>query len=630
MKWFKSSKKEEEDEDNARALVKQDPRTKVKTTTAQSETTNTTTQNSTIFNNNKNTVTYQSTKRTVTSRQTAGITEFTTRRTPTPEELEEMMRLLHLNKKTETKTFTTTTTTSSVPLRRNRPNNLPTLSSSQRNSQNGISSKSTTKFKSTVSPVSRLIFNYESSSSGQGGSGGGGGAGEGLKTPKTPTIVKTSTTTVTEKNGRTITQRVEEHRIKLNPKTFKLSTPNSPLTKNFTTTAEDSYKFDARPILPALPAPSRLSSSSSIASNSSSLKTSISKPTSTYGNTYISPYKQRELNRVPNTTTTFTTTTKPTFAFTTTTTKPNTNSIFTTTTKPTTSFSLSTPKSTATTYMSNISKPSSLFSSSSATKTSTPLTQTKPTTTASTSLLKTTPPTLVASGKTVNTPPCKPGYAYIFNNVIFDNPNNEERVGSAEDVKLLVQTFEYYKMKVTVIENAKVDKIRKTVDKIQSKDFKENACLVIVILSHGARHEEVAAKDGHYSIDDHVLFPILRNPTLNDKPKLFFIQACKGSMETNGYFTDAVPYYPHGNANEILKCYSTFEGFVSYRTEKGSMFIQALCQNLKTYGSTKNIKDIMEMVTQIVKEQSKNKQIPAYTSTLTKPFIFGDYVKWSK
>ena len=95
---------------------------------------------------------------------------------------------------------------------------------------------------------------------------------------------------------------------------------------------------------------------------------------------------------------------------------------------------------------------------------------------------------------------------------------------------------------------------------VQSKDFRENACLVIVILSHGARHEEIAAKDGHYSIDDHILFPILRNPTLNDKPKLFFIQACKGSMETNGYYTDAVPFYPHGSANEILKCYSTFEG----------------------------------------------------------------------
>lgn len=468
MKWFKSSKKEDEEEDNARALVKQDPRTKVKTTTAQSETTNTTTQNSTIFNNNKNTVTYQSTKQTVTSRQTARITEITSRRTPTPEEFEEMMRLLHLSKKPETKTFTTTTTSSSVPLRRNRPNNLPALPSSQRNSQNGISPKSATKFKSTVSPISRLIFNYESSAQGSGSS-----TGDGSKTPKTPTIVKTSTTTVTEKNGRTVTQRVEEHRIKFDAKNFKLSTPNSPLTKNFTT-SEDSYKFDARPILPALPAPSRLSSSS-IASNnsssSSSIKTSISKPTSTsYASTYTSPYKLRELNRTtPLTTTTYSSSfTKPSFTTTTKTTttaaatKPTSTSIFTTTSRPNSSFSLSTPKSTASTYMSNISKPTPLFTSSSATKTSTPTVLNKPTTTTTASSGS---PILVASGKTITTPLCKPGYAYIFNNVIFDNPNNEERIGSAEDVKALVATFEYYKMKVTVIENAKVEKIRKTVEK---------------------------------------------------------------------------------------------------------------------------------------------------------------------
>lgn len=97
---------------------------------------------------------------------------------------------------------------------------------------------------------------------------------------------------------------------------------------------------------------------------------------------------------------------------------------------------------------------------------------------------------------------------------------------------------------------------------VQNKDFSGYACLIIVILSHGSRHEEIAAKDGHYSIDDDMLFPILKNRSLNDKPKLFFIQACKGSMETLGPYKDAVPFQAVGNASEILKCYSTFEGMV--------------------------------------------------------------------
>lgn len=98
-------------------------------------------------------------------------------------------------------------------------------------------------------------------------------------------------------------------------------------------------------------------------------------------------------------------------------------------------------------------------------------------------------------------------------------------------------------------------------------------------------------------------------------------------MQSMGYYTDATMFSPPGSANEILKCYSTFEGksgwqfffqiqimslflfvffsgFVSYRTEKGSIFIQSLCNNLKLFGATKNIKDIMETVTLLVKKQS--------------------------
>uniref|UniRef100_A0A1A9X3B9 Caspase family p20 domain-containing protein n=1 Tax=Glossina brevipalpis TaxID=37001 RepID=A0A1A9X3B9_9MUSC len=543
--------------DNMQNLVKPDPRTKVKTTSAETETTNTTTQNATIFNGK--TVIFQSTKQTITDSQSARITEISTRRTPTPEELEEMMRVLHLQKKSETKTFTSSTSATNNNLRRNRPSNLPGIN--QRNSANGISAKSSTKFKSSASPVARLIFNYESSTD-----------ESHSKSPKTPTLVRTEETTVTQKNGRTFTQHVEKKRIK-----FKLPSPNSPLSRS-NYSGEDSSKFynDAKALLPPI-------------TYSPTIKT----------NSYTSPYTQRNIATV-NATKPISNILKPMIT-TTTTTTPSTKSSST---------------STSSSNSLNFSKMPAALSG--------------PVGSLQLGTIKTSSPNLMASGKTVITPPLKPGYAYVFNNFVFDNPNNEQRVGSAEDVKALQDTFEYFKLKVTVIDNAKVDKIRKTVEKVQNKDFSGYACLIIVILSHGSRHEEVAAKDGHYSIDDDMLFPILKNRSLYDKPKIFFIQACKGPMESLGVYKDAVPFQTKGNASEILKCYSTFEGFVSYRSEKGSIFIQTLCQNLKLFGCTKNIKDIIELVTQIVKQQSQNKQIPAYTSTLTKPFVFGDYVKWVK
>lgn len=72
----------------------------------------------------------------------------------------------------------------------------------------------------------------------------------------------------------------------------------------------------------------------------------------------------------------------------------------------------------------------------------------------------------------------------------------------------------------------------------------------------------ISAKDELYSIDDDVLFPMVRNDTLRGKPKIILVQACKGDKEIE-IFTDSVRSSPGGNPDEILKFYSTFEGKVS-------------------------------------------------------------------
>ncbi|XP_055906290.1 uncharacterized protein LOC129941627 [Eupeodes corollae] len=217
-----------------------------------------------------------------------------------------------------------------------------------------------------------------------------------------------------------------------------------------------------------------------------------------------------------------------------------------------------------------------------------------------------------------------PGVVYIFHNDKFDSPDKEFRIGSIEDVHILKKTFQAFKMQINLYENLTVRQVEDKVRKIELKDYGNASCIVIVILTHGTRFETVAAKDGSYSIDDTVLFPILRNRSLRSKPKLLFIQACKGSMEPGKFHKDAIQ--TNGPPDEILKCYSTFEGYVAYRTEKGSLFIQSLCELLQTHGKSKNIKDIMDMVIRNVKIKSGSVQIPSYETTLTEPYIFGDFI----
>uniref|UniRef100_A0A6P4EXV5 Mucin-5AC n=1 Tax=Drosophila rhopaloa TaxID=1041015 RepID=A0A6P4EXV5_DRORH len=531
MGWW--SKKTETDrsqpsQSQSQALVLQDPRTRVKTTSAATETTNTAVQNSTITDSNKQTVTFVSTRQTVTHKQTAQITETTTRRTPNQLELETLMAQLRMGGNGATGTTTTTTTTTS----RSRPPSL-----------NGVSFRSTQPFKATAS------------------NGG----------KRSSTLVKTEQTTVTKKNGNTVTQHVETQRVNIKGKGTKTTWPP------FSSTAKSS------------------------------------------ASTYVSPYAQK-----PSLAITYT---SPYAKATPGSTSSSVSSITSlpSTPKPTSSstsfyeFFLSSPKP-ADKALTSTAVPKPFFSLGGST------TNAKPKVAATPRILDaqgTIPASLGSSKSSLTKSKLKPARVYIFNHERFDS-KNEFRTGSAQDVRVLRAAFEQLKCKVEVITDATLATVKRTVKMLETKDFEEKSALVLVVLSHGTRNDRLAAKDDDYSLDYDVLFPILRNRTLKDKPKLLFVQACKGANELGGFMTDAAQ--PNGSPNEILKCYSTYEGYVSYRTEDGTPFIQTLCEALNQKGKTSDIDTIMTDVRRVVKAQTKDGQIPSVTSTLTSKYVFGDYM----
>lgn len=80
----------------------------------------------------------------------------------------------------------------------------------------------------------------------------------------------------------------------------------------------------------------------------------------------------------------------------------------------------------------------------------------------------------------------------------------------------------------------------------------------MVILSEGKRNDKIAAKDDFYAIDDDIVHPLLKNKTLQGKPKIFIVQASKGDWEIGNLQTDGVSH--GGNPSEVIKLYSSFEG----------------------------------------------------------------------
>ncbi|XP_072902494.1 caspase-8-like isoform X2 [Hemitrygon akajei] len=120
-------------------------------------------------------------------------------------------------------------------------------------------------------------------------------------------------------------------------------------------------------------------------------------------------------------------------------------------------------------------------------------------------------------------------------------------------------------------------------------------------------------------------------PSLLEKPKIFIIQACQGRNPQKPCFivssnsdleTDAFPQsIPEDR--DFLIAMSTIPNCFSYRTSKGSWFIQTLCECLEEYCVKKY--DLLSILTEVnrrVSEIHPNiKQIPEPRFTLSKKLV---------
>lgn len=166
----------------------------------------------------------------------------------------------------------------------------------------------------------------------------------------------------------------------------------------------------------------------------------------------------------------------------------------------------------------------------------------------------------------------------------------------------LQEVFEWLGFNVKVYKN-KTSEEMKDLLKMFSNKHHDGDCFVCCILSHGTI-DGVCGIDGATISRDDIFRPFSGNscPSLVSKPKVFFIQACRGKehhpaaevqsdsnedMETEdeaSLETDAVQMITLPDDADFLVASSTIKGCVSFRdTISGSWFIQSLCQQLRKY-----------------------------------------------
>ncbi|XP_078245688.1 caspase-7 isoform X2 [Pogona vitticeps] len=238
----------------------------------------------------------------------------------------------------------------------------------------------------------------------------------------------------------------------------------------------------------------------------------------------------------------------------------------------------------------------------------------------------------------------KLGKCIIVNNKNFARETGMGvRNGTDKDAGDLQECFRNVGFDVTVYNDLRCDEMEEKL--AASENHSDAACFACILLSHG---EEglIYGTDKAMAIKDLTsLFRGDKCQSLVGKPKLFFIQACRGSEFDDGIQTDsgasddalemdANPRYKIPVEADFLYAYSTVPGYYSWRNPgKGSWFVQSLCSVLNKHAKDLEILQILTMVNYRVARNyesqsddprySEKKQVPCVVSMLTKELYFG-------
>jgi hypothetical protein len=238
----------------------------------------------------------------------------------------------------------------------------------------------------------------------------------------------------------------------------------------------------------------------------------------------------------------------------------------------------------------------------------------------------------------------RPGKVIIFNNKEFTNPvKYPDRAGSEHDVFSLCTLFRGLKYVVcTPYINNNEAEMREAIHKYATDEYTSYGCLIVFIMSHGKKNKIISSDSAVIYLNEFIT-PLKTNASLKSKPKIFFIQACRGSTEMTLKKDCKEKLYSRyfdqenrlSEEADFLLSYSTLEGYVSWRdTYDGSWYIQMLCKAIEEEES-KEITHILKyahlLISQLVGKYLSTddkmvevKMTPTYEDRLTKLFYIAE------
>ena len=249
------------------------------------------------------------------------------------------------------------------------------------------------------------------------------------------------------------------------------------------------------------------------------------------------------------------------------------------------------------------------------------------------------------------------GITLIINNASFaQHPENGKQLprhGSEVDVSRVKTLFAALDFSVRTEQDLAKQQLLMELDDVACQDHSAYDCFVLWLMSHGRSRGEVFCSD-----DETIPIQTLNDmfsecKTLSGKPKLFFIQACRGIVEDVG--VKASPDSDISSLNQanrsyestkvdsliptrsdFLYAFSTVDEYVSYRNEdEGSHYVRCFVKAFREHVAHDHILDILTVVnhevskidTQRPSSTNRNrtkicKQMPEVRHTLRKKVRF--------
>ncbi|CAG0903873.1 unnamed protein product, partial [Darwinula stevensoni] len=238
------------------------------------------------------------------------------------------------------------------------------------------------------------------------------------------------------------------------------------------------------------------------------------------------------------------------------------------------------------------------------------------------------------------------GWAIVFYHEQFDaNLHLPPRKEAQKDVENLTRVLKDRGFLVKAFKDFKYERIKEKLHEIaHSPELADHDCLIVCFLSHGREGGRLYAQDDYFE-ESRLWVPFYGDECrdLAGKPKLFFIQACRGacfdegvigkifidgddSPDHHGKKADDDEYHLPTHAN-ILVAHTTYEGHVAFKNvDMGSYFIYTLCQVLEKHSETLDVMRMLTIVAGVMAEgfksrsldprKHKKKQMPTIRSTL--------------